>query len=68
MTRKKKLNLNKPSLETLRNFAADLEQSTKERLNGIEEEVRENKNLILMLAGVFVIGILIGAATSRKRE
>ena len=63
MSKKKRLNLNKPSLRTLRKWADELPNREE-----IGEQIAGNKKTLLALGLVFTVGLAVGALLSRKGD
>jgi len=66
ISKKPKLNLNKPSFATVKQFAK--EHYPQEQLEDLEQRVLDNQNTILMLAGAFMLGLVVGAVVVASKK
>jgi hypothetical protein len=56
----------KSNLATVRKFVERYYPA--EQLEEIQQQIVDNRNTLLMLGGVFVVGLVVGVAISRKGD
>ncbi|KKR01661.1 MAG: hypothetical protein UT24_C0003G0068 [Candidatus Woesebacteria bacterium GW2011_GWB1_39_12] len=74
VNQKKRLNLNKSSLRTLREFAEDLPsrneiaETVNDKFAELQVEAYENRKTLLALGLVFIAGLAVGVVITRNGD
>ena len=64
----KKVRKNESRMERLRELSGAAQGELVKKVSTLETEVREQKKSILVGAVVFLVGLAVGAAISRRRD